>query len=583
MKKPDCTSKMYQHMPSSHLHLLRRGESWFFRMAVPRPLWGCLGKQEIALSLRTTSLAEARIRSRLASNWLEMLFRAMKSKPDLLSPAQIDQLIQDYFQRLRRAESDHAGFPAGYSELERREYLAEMREELHLRHEQALVYRSPESEARQIGQFCETYGMAMPAEGSPLFDQLAAGMRDAWSEVTRMTIAKLSGQDLQAQMPQGRFAGQTVGSTPSPLFPLPEAAPSASAISLTELVEEYVATKKANSEWRGKTLIDQKRNLMTFVTFMRERHSEDEVSVGKVTLDALRDYQALLQRLPPHAGKKYKGLTMVQAAEQARAKNVEPMKPINVAKLLSRVREMLDYAEAAGHIKESPYNRKVIRQKFTRKKEDRYQDFTKEDLVALFGSKRFNRPSDYRKSGDWWVPLLALYTGARRSELVMLEPEHVAVKDGIKCLIIADTEVRRLKNDNSNRIVPIHPHLLEMGFFEYAEAKKRRKSQFLFPDMMGTHDPSDSFGKRFSNMLTLLQIKRKHVVFHSFRHTFITQSRLAGIPKDVCVMITGHEQDDVHDSYGNYTLAVLAENIAKVDYGLEWKRMLPLWKTKQQG
>ena len=301
---------------------------------------------------------------------------------------------------------------------------------------------------------------------------------------------------------------------------------------------------------------------------MRQRHGSDDVAVQQVLLADLRDYQVLLQRLPPHATKKFAGMSLHQIADLAVSKKLPPMKSINIDKLLSLTRLMLDYAMDAGYIKENPFNRRIIRQKVVRKKEDKWRSFTPTELEKLFTSARFNRPTDYKKSGDWWVPVIALYTGARRAEIVMLEPEHVTEREGIKCIVIADTEARRLKNDNSNRIVPMHPVLIELGLYQLAQKRQNLKSQFLFPDIVRKELPNaaDAFGKRFATLLNKLDMKDPQLVFHSFRHTFITQARLNGIPKDVRVMITGHEQGDAHDAYGDYPLSVLDENMKKITY-----------------
>ena len=56
-------------------------------------------------------------------------------------------------------------------------------------------------------------------------------------------------------------------------------------------------------------------------------------------------------------------------------------------------------------------------------------------------------------------------------------------------------------------------------------------------------------------------------VFHSFRHTFKSECRAAGIGKEFHDAITGHTSGDVGDDYGRqYTVEVLAREIKKVKY-----------------
>jgi integrase len=513
-------------------------------MSVPRSLWEVFGKREVVLSLQTPILLQARLRSRLASNWLEALFKHMKRSPNDLTPQHLDGLITDYFYQLRRDQVDHAGFLPEMTLSAREDYILELRQELQMTREQDLILRDMESEARQVEKFCKVYDMDMPDVKSPAFNQISAGIRDAGYEVTRMLIAKLSGKGEEAQVPQGRFAVGLSTGTPLVVSPAPtrEAVEARTPILLEELLESFAGTQDRNKNWTEKSTKHRIQDISVFITFMKQRYGRENVHVHEVLLSDLTAFQELLQRLPSHASKKFKGLSLAQAAEKAVKEKIPPMGTTNIQKHLYLVRNMLEYAVDIGYLAESPYNRRIIKPKVVHEKDDKYRNFTMAELQTLFGSPSFNKASSVKKSGNWWVPLIALYTGARRAEIVMLEPQHVIEQEGVKCLVIADTEARRVKNDNSNRIVPLHPVLLKMGLWEYADKHKHRKSKFLFPDIVREEmaDPSDAFGKRFAKLMTKLKIKDRRLVFHSFRHTFITQSRLAGVPKDVCVVFTGH-------------------------------------------
>lgn len=60
--------------------------------------------------------------------------------------------------------------------------------------------------------------------------------------------------------------------------------------------------------------------------------------------------------------------------------------------------------------------------------------------------------------------------------------------------------------------------------------------------------------------------------FHSFRHTFITAARTAGIPTEITLQIVGHGEGDfggvsvVHRGYGIYEPHVLNEALQKIRY-----------------
>jgi len=61
---------------------------------------------------------------------------------------------------------------------------------------------------------------------------------------------------------------------------------------------------------------------------------------------------------------------------------------------------------------------------------------------------------------QFWLPLIALHTGARLNEIAQLRVEDIKDIDGIKCFYINEEhELKTLKNTNSMRYIPIHSAL----------------------------------------------------------------------------------------------------------------------------
>jgi hypothetical protein len=108
--------------------------------------------------------------------------------------------------------------------------------------------------------------------------------------------------------------------------------------------------------------------------------------------------------------------------------------------------------------------------------------FDIKELQAIFGSPVFTegqRPEGGKEDAAFWLPILALFTGACLGELTGLRASDV-VQDasvGTICLyIIADTKSgKRLKTKQSARAIPVHPQLIKLGFLKFvaAEAKAR--------------------------------------------------------------------------------------------------------------
>ncbi len=86
-------------MPKPALtYLTRRGNVYWFRMAVPLDLVERVGRREIKVSLRTSSLAVARLRcQRLGSGILQLIAR-VRAMPEL-SQETIERLARRYFEQ----------------------------------------------------------------------------------------------------------------------------------------------------------------------------------------------------------------------------------------------------------------------------------------------------------------------------------------------------------------------------------------------------------------------------------------------------------------------------------------------------
>jgi uncharacterized coiled-coil DUF342 family protein len=78
-------------------HLVRRGNMFHFRIAVPRELMARVGKSEIKTTLRTTDPLTARQRSRVLSSAIEALFEEVRRMPEL-TRQHVERRVQAFFQ-----------------------------------------------------------------------------------------------------------------------------------------------------------------------------------------------------------------------------------------------------------------------------------------------------------------------------------------------------------------------------------------------------------------------------------------------------------------------------------------------------
>lgn len=86
------------------------------------------------------------------------------------------------------------------------------------------------------------------------------------------------------------------------------------------------------------------------------------------------------------------------------------------------------------------------------------------------------------KDHHYWINLLLVYTGARRSEIAGLLQSDIDNEDGIPFLNIRENHLRGLKNRFSHRRVPLHPHIIELGFLDFVAKKRKASELVLFPE-----------------------------------------------------------------------------------------------------
>lgn len=183
--------------------------------------------------------------------------------------------------------------------------------------------------------------------------------------------------------------------------------------------------------------------------------------------------------------------------------------------------------------------------------------FSTDDLKRIFRCPIYTenyRPVSGGKEAAYWLPLLALYTGARVEELAQLLVKDIREAPGMGYYLNISDEAdhAHLKNKNSRRRIPVHEVLIACGFLDYVARQK--KSGMLFPELKP--NTRGKYGGYFSYFFShylrqkiLITDERK--VFHSFRHTFKDICRQCGIEEAVHDALTGHGKATAGRNYGN--------------------------------
>jgi len=261
----------------------------------------------------------------------------------------------------------------------------------------------------------------------------------------------------------------------------------------------------------------------------------------EVDAEAMDIFLDAINHWPPNATKKpaYKGLAPAQVVKKAKKLGEPTISARTQEKHLDRLRVFFNWSMARRDIDRNPAASLHV---MTREQEETRgrRAFTDAELATLFDPER--RAEHCATPVRWWLPLLALYSGARAQELAQLRTDDLEEVAGIWGFhITARQPSQKLKNRTSKRFVPIHPALLAAGLLDYrADVVATLGAGPLFPGL--GEKSGDSLGDWFNR--TYLRgacgLADRGLVFHCFRNTFATFADRLGIPESRIARITGH-------------------------------------------
>lgn len=267
----------------------------------------------------------------------------------------------------------------------------------------------------------------------------------------------------------------------------------------------------------------------------------------------LKSFPANSKKLPD-----FKGLTNLQILSLNQKVKKQGLSESSIKDYVQKLSSFFEWCLQNEHTDVNPF--KSIKFKKTRKDSDSKNHYTTEQLRKIFSNDIFTKKT-FKHPYQYWLPILAICTGARLNELCQLYCDDVTKLDGIWCIRIrAARPDQRLKNLNSERVIPLNQQLIQLGFLEFVEAQTHDR---LFDELKLQRDGyAATASKWFARFKTNMGFARGHD-FHSFRHTFATFLKSADVNVVVAAAILGHGSGTItYDRYGKrHTLSRLNEAI----------------------
>jgi integrase len=327
---------------------------------------------------------------------------------------------------------------------------------------------------------------------------------------------------------------------------------------LSAVIEEFL--KDGQQRWRQKSKMEIEYSLKVAVDIIGDLLLDD------INREVLKDYKAKLQKLPANFTKNpiYRNKTISEILVMEISK---PMSATSVNKHISWITCVLNYALKEEYILRNPaVGLKVQR---NGRADLERMAYSLDDIKATINHLTWNPKHPER----YWVPLIGMYQGMRLNEICQLHCEDIQQVDDIWCININDRmEDKTIKNETSERIIPIHPNLVIAGLLEYVEIAKQ-KHERLWPALHKRRDGyAHDFGKWYQLYNRKYISKEPRKVFHSLRHSFIDYFKQAGTSEALIAELVGHsnEKSMTMGRYGKrYQPKVLLDALMKLDYGID--------------
>lgn len=338
---------------------------------------------------------------------------------------------------------------------------------------------------------------------------------------------------------------------------------------VSAMLNAYYADKGAG--WSRATAEQNKRMCAVFVDLMADP------ALGTIDRSFIKSYRAKLRGVPLNLHRvktKYPGVGLTGLVELAVAGGLPTMDEARADRHVAKIGEAFAWASKNGYMIANPAAHLAVAVRTVKRKQDNRQTFDAATLAQIFGQPWFrDGRGEQTKLGRYhqfqpfyyWMPLIALFTGARLNEIAQLYLKDVAVSelgqwyldfnldgDGKVDADDADQHAgdsggKQLKTINAVRIVALHPELVRLGLPDYVQALRETGQARLFPELK--RDQVKGFGKYAGQWFNERFLGKKlgmardgTQTFHSFRHTFLTACDRLGMPDRVRDELAGHSR-----------------------------------------
>ena len=387
-------------------------------------------------------------------------------------------------------------------------------------------------------------------------------------------------------------------SMPSPALP---------SLTLQGLIEKYCENKiSVEKKWNNPvTIRGYKENLNRVIDIFHVIMGRGDFPITSLTKEHSREVRRILSLIPSNLKKKYSDVPAQEIIQKcAQGQLVIPEADRLMASTFNTyanlISGMFSFAHAEEFVEKNYFENLRIAKQIKKSR----GAFTDSELERFFNTNLFlKKACETKWAWRYWVPIIMLYSGSRVEEICQLQLNDIYEVKDVLCFHIRSIEDQKtkekltnIKNQQSDRIVPVHPILKKIGLINYINSLKNKSESQLFPTLTNKNSKGDAkkyhatISKWFnendekhhkSSYIRKCGITDTSKVLYCFRHTVETFliNFEPQIEHDKIDAIMGHKITSTgRKHYGSYDPTTLLRVVSQLDFP---KANLP-WDTNKE-
>ena len=394
--------------------------------------------------------------------------------------------------------------------------------------------------------------------GTDAYRRLAQGLQRADIEGLLRTVER----------DQGNFTGKPADPivTPPTLFDPPPGE------QIMQLWEKYVRQQSGRA--KSDTWDQHRKVVALFDDFVGGK-----AHVSQITRKNVREWKDKLFHWPVKAVeiKEFRGMSFLKVIEHNAVVGKPVILPKTINRYLSALGGFTEWLRTHDYLTEDVMQGMYLDIDRTEKTIFPYTDA---QLKAIFASPLFHKCAGDKREHevgteqirDWryWIPLIAIYSGARLGEIAQLLTNDVRQLHGVWIFHITEqgSRTKSVKTGGSERVVPVHPKLIEIGLIKFHARQNAFRHDRLFPELVPDKRGfiSGEASSFFNDYLRAIGVKTdKTNNFHSFRHNAADAFRRAGFYDEQFNVLLGHTKATTTGKYGIMPEGILSERVKMIE------------------